>query len=80
MYTLTLENFSFPNLEATNNKITTIVKDTIHSNPDVLQYIHNNTSFPDTEAAICTIESICVLSLNLAHFKTKKETVWNIYF
>ncbi|KIK33606.1 hypothetical protein CY34DRAFT_110588 [Suillus luteus UH-Slu-Lm8-n1] len=35
-YTFTLENFSFPDSDATNKEIAEIVKDTIHSNPDVM--------------------------------------------
>jgi hypothetical protein len=79
-YALTLENFSFPNSDATNKAIAEIVKDTIRSNPDILQYIHENIPFPDAEAALRTIESVRVSSLNLAHSKTMKETVWNVYF
>ncbi|KAG1773492.1 hypothetical protein EDD22DRAFT_999332 [Suillus occidentalis] len=38
-YAFTLENFSFPDSEATNREIAEIVKETIRSNPDVLQSV-----------------------------------------
>ncbi|KAG2102793.1 uncharacterized protein F5147DRAFT_776143 [Suillus discolor] len=57
-YAFTLENFSFPDSEATNKEIMEIVKDTIRANPEVLQYIHDNIPVADAKAAICTIESI----------------------
>ncbi|KAG2097015.1 uncharacterized protein F5147DRAFT_816933 [Suillus discolor] len=79
-YAFTLENFSFPDSESTNKVIAEIVKDTIRSNPDVLHFIHKNIPSPDAEAALHTIESVRVTSLTLAHFKSVKETVWNIYF
>lgn len=79
-YALTLENFSFPDSESTNREITNIVKETIRSNLDALHYIHENIPSPDAEAALHTIESTRVSSLTLAHSKTKKETVWNVYF
>lgn len=79
-YALTLENFSFPDSESTNREIANIVKETIRSNPDALHYIHENIPSPDAEAALRTIESTRVSSLTLAHSKTKKETVWNVYF
>ncbi|KAG2131068.1 hypothetical protein DEU56DRAFT_757693 [Suillus clintonianus] len=79
-YAFTLENFSFPDSKTTNKEIAEIVKDTIRSNLDVLQFIHENIPFPDAEATLHTTESIKVTSLTLAHSKTLKETVWNIYF
>lgn len=79
-YALTLENFSFPDSDTTNRTIAEIVKETIRSNPDVLQFIHDNIPIPDAEAAIRTIESVRVSSLNIAHSKSNKETVWNVYF
>ncbi|KAG2368974.1 hypothetical protein BDR07DRAFT_1371787 [Suillus spraguei] len=66
----TLENFSFPDSEVTNQEITEIVKDTIHANP----------KYFNAEVAIHTIESVRVASLTLAHSKSTKETVWNVYF
>ncbi|KAG1882492.1 hypothetical protein F4604DRAFT_1921682 [Suillus subluteus] len=79
-YAFTLENFSFPDSESTNKVITEIIKDTIHSNPEILQFIHDNIPFPNAEAALRTVKSVKVSSLILAHSKTVKETVWNIYF
>ncbi|KAG1760806.1 hypothetical protein EDD22DRAFT_848231 [Suillus occidentalis] len=80
IYAFTLENFSFPDSKTTNKEIAEIVKETICFNPKVLQYIHNNIPVADSEAAIQTIESIRVASLTLAHSKTAKKTVWNVYF
>ncbi|KAG1764440.1 hypothetical protein EDD22DRAFT_1019024, partial [Suillus occidentalis] len=79
-YAFTLENFSFPDSEATNREIAEIVKETIRSNPDVLQYIHDNIPHPDAEAALRTLKSVRVSSLSLALSRSVKETVWNIYF
>ncbi|KAG1797565.1 hypothetical protein EV424DRAFT_1546601 [Suillus variegatus] len=56
-YAFTLENFSFLDSESTNEEIAEIVKDTIRSNPDIMQFIHNNIPLPDAEAALHTIES-----------------------
>lgn len=79
-YAFTLENFSFPDSENTNKEIGEIVKDTIRSNPAVMQFIHDNIPLPDAEAALRTIESVRVSSLCLALSKSAKETVWNVYF
>ncbi|KAG1859327.1 Endonuclease/exonuclease/phosphatase [Suillus subalutaceus] len=80
IYMFTLENFSFPDSDATNRDIAEIIKDTIHSNPDVMQFIHDNIPLPDAEAALRTIELVRVSSISLALSKSVKETVWNIYF
>lgn len=79
-YTFTLENFSFPDSEASNLTIADIVKETLRANPDVLQFIHDNIPIPDAEAALRTLDSVRVSSLNIALNKSAKETVWNIYF
>ncbi|KAG1762673.1 hypothetical protein EV702DRAFT_935588, partial [Suillus placidus] len=79
-YAFTLENFSFPDSDSTNQEIAAIVKNTIRSNPDVMQFIHDNIPTPDAEAALCTLNSIRVSSLILALSKSVKETVWNVYF
>ncbi|KAG1849028.1 hypothetical protein F4604DRAFT_1687557 [Suillus subluteus] len=79
-YAFTLENFSFPDSNVTNREIAKIVKDTIHSNPDVMQFIHDNIPLPDAEVALHTIELVRVSSINLTLSKSIKKTVWNIYF
>ncbi|KAG1871707.1 hypothetical protein F4604DRAFT_1926103 [Suillus subluteus] len=78
-YTFTLENFSFPNSKSTNREIVEIIKDTICSNLDVMQFIHDNIPLPDAEAALHIIESVRISSLCLTLSKSVKETVWNVY-
>jgi hypothetical protein len=78
-YAFTVENFTFPDSEASNLAIAEIVRQELRASPDLLQLIHAHLPSPDAEAAIRTIDSIRVSSLNIATSKTVSYTVWNVY-
>lgn len=78
-YICTLERFTYPDCEESNTEIAMLVKQTICMHPDISHFIHNHIPSPDAEAAIRTIDSIRVSSLNVAVSRTISHTVWNIY-
>ena len=78
-YVGTLENFSYPDSENSNYAITEIIKSTLTATPDILTFIHDNIPFPNANAALKAIDSICVTSLRVTTSKSGKCTIWNVY-
>ncbi|KAG1779308.1 hypothetical protein EV702DRAFT_1043777 [Suillus placidus] len=77
-YICTLEHFTFPDCKESNTAIVDLVKHTIRIHPNTLQFIHRNIPSPDAKAAIRTINSICVTSLNIAVARSITHTMWNV--
>jgi len=78
-YVFTIENFTFPDAEASNIAIAEIIKQELRATPSLMSFIHEHLPSPDAEAAIRTVDSIRVQSLNIATSRTISHTVWNVY-
>ena len=78
-YVFTIENFTLPDSEASNIAVAEIVKRELRASPDLLHLLHTHLPTPDAEAAITTIDSIRVSSLNIAVSKAISHTIWNVY-
>ncbi|KAF9234530.1 hypothetical protein BU15DRAFT_22859, partial [Melanogaster broomeanus] len=78
-YICTLENFSFPDSDASNTSIADVVQRTLLGAPEISQFLHNHLRAPDASAALLSFHSIRVSSLIVTEPPGHRKTVWNIY-
>ncbi|KIO04155.1 hypothetical protein M404DRAFT_26716 [Pisolithus tinctorius Marx 270] len=76
-YICTLENFTLPDSPESNTIVTNVVKQAIHSDDVISEFIRGLDPNPDVLPML--INSINVTSLRIANNVTRKQTIWNIY-